>query len=514
MFECNRLRCAIVSPLGSTTSYLYNTFVNGRLPSTGTDEWTTTYQYGCGDQLTSITRGSVTSVAGNNQYGYTVSRDPNGRIIDKVETINGQAIHFVYAYDDFGRLLTVSKDGVQTESYSYDSNGNRIRETNTAFGIADRELSWSVEDHAIQAGDITYRYDQDDYLADRTDGNGTTEYFYSSTGELLRVTLPDSTEIGYINDPQGRRIAKKANSAVTEKYLWSSLTTLLAVYDAGDNLKQRFLYADGRMPYAMIAGGTTYYLHYDQVDTLRLVTDSQGGSVKQIDYDTFGNILSDSNAGFTVPFGYAGGLHDRDTHLVRFGYRDYLPEIGKWMAKDPIGFAGGDSNLFGYVSGDPVNFIDPEGLETAVVVGHPTSGNPFGHVAIGFSGQGVYSYGTKTPLGGSFTDYLSEQAAYRDSTVYILQTTPEQEAKMKEKIMEYEGIPLADPRKDPIGSSKDTCATRTQSALEAGGMTSVFIPFTSPFPVDTQVIARRNSASHVDISNGATVPGNLSVCNK
>jgi uncharacterized protein RhaS with RHS repeats len=48
--------------------------------------------------------------------------------------------------------------------------------------------------------------------------------------------------------------------------------------------------------------------------------------------------------------------------LSAFGYRDYMPEIGKWTAKDPIGFAGGDSNLFGYVGGDPVNFIDPLGL--------------------------------------------------------------------------------------------------------------------------------------------------------
>jgi RHS repeat-associated protein len=98
------------------------------------------------------------------------------------------------------------------------------------------------------------------------------------------------------------------------------------------------------------------------VGTLRLVTDSAGNVVKQIDYDTFGNILSDSNSTFTIPFGFAGGLHDRDTGLVRFGYRDYMPEIGKWTAKDPILFAGGDSNLYGYVQNDPVNLIDPEGL--------------------------------------------------------------------------------------------------------------------------------------------------------
>jgi uncharacterized protein RhaS with RHS repeats len=35
--------------------------------------------------------------------------------------------------------------------------------------------------------------------------------------------------------------------------------------------------------------------------------------------------------------------------------------VGKWTAKDPIGFGGGDSNLYGYVLQDPVNFVDPTG---------------------------------------------------------------------------------------------------------------------------------------------------------
>ena len=183
------------------------------------------------------------------------------------------------------------------------------------------------------------------------------------------------------------------------------------------------------------------------------------------------------------------------------------------MNRDPLGEAGG-INLYGFVSNDPVNWVDPWGLETAVIVGGPTSGNPFGHVAISFTGQGVYSYGTKTPLGGSLTDYLSNQATYRDSTVYLLPTTPEQEALMKEKILSYKGIPLPNPRKDPIGAAKDTCASRTQSTLESADITSVFVPFISPFPVDTGVVARRNSDSHVNIPKGSSVLGSLEVFNQ
>ena len=57
------------------------------------------------------------------------------------------------------------------------------------------------------------------------------------------------------------------------------------------------------------------------------------------------------------------GLADSDTGLVRFGYRDYDPETGRWTARDPIGFEGGDTNLYGYTWSNPVNFTDPFGLE-------------------------------------------------------------------------------------------------------------------------------------------------------
>ncbi|OGP50210.1 MAG: hypothetical protein A2Y79_07845 [Deltaproteobacteria bacterium RBG_13_43_22] len=112
----------------------------------------------------------------------------------------------------------------------------------------------------------------------------------------------------------------------------------------------------------MVLNGSTYYLMYDQIGSLRTVTDASGTIVKKIDLDSFGNILSDSNPSFTIPFGFAGGLHDRNTNIVRFGARDYDPSIGKWTAKDPIDFLGGDTNLYGYVLNDPVNLFDSLGL--------------------------------------------------------------------------------------------------------------------------------------------------------
>ena len=63
------------------------------------------------------------------------------------------------------------------------------------------------------------------------------------------------------------------------------------------------------------------------------------------------------------PFGFAGGLYDSDTKLVRFGARDYDAETGRWTTKDPIRFKGDGTNLYAYVLNDPINFIDPSGLD-------------------------------------------------------------------------------------------------------------------------------------------------------
>jgi RHS repeat-associated protein len=199
-------------------------------------------------------------------------------------------------------------------------------------------------------------------LIEKTTSNGTTEYRYDSFGELTNVTT-DEHNITYIYNPMKQRIAKKVDGEIAEKYLWLDLTTLLAVYDKNDNLVQGFEYANGRMPVAMVdKNGTKYYLHYDQVGSLRAVSNQNGDVVKEIVYDTFGNILDDSNPSFKVPFRFAGGLYDRDTKLIHFGFREYDPFTGRWTAKDPILFAGGDTNLYGYVLGDPVSGVDESGL--------------------------------------------------------------------------------------------------------------------------------------------------------
>ncbi len=167
----------------------------------------------------------------------------------------------------------------------------------------------------------------------------------------------------YVIDGRNRRVGKKVNGALTQGFLYQGCLNPIAELDGDGNVVSVFVYGSkANVPDYMLKGGKIYRILSDHLGSPRLVIDiADGAVVQRMDYDTFGNVLSDSNLGFQ-PFGFAGGIYDADTGLTSFGARDYDPEIGRWTAKDPILFDGGDSNLYGYVLGDPVNFVDPFGL--------------------------------------------------------------------------------------------------------------------------------------------------------
>jgi len=104
----------------------------------------------------------------------------------------------------------------------------------------------------------------------------------------------------------------------------------------------------------------TYKLVHDHLGSVRMVINTASGEVMQeLDFDEWGETITDTNPGFQ-PFGYAGGLVDNDTKLIRFGARDYDPQAGTWTTKDPIGLAGG-LNVYGYANNNPISFADPTG---------------------------------------------------------------------------------------------------------------------------------------------------------
>jgi RHS repeat-associated protein len=192
---------------------------------------------------------------------------------------------------------------------------------------------------------------------------GITNYDYDVLGNLRQATLPDGTRIDYLIDGRNRRIGKQVNGVTVQGLLYQGQLNPVAELDGNNQIVSRFVYGSrSNVPDYLIKGGQTYRIATDQLGSVRLVINSQTGTIAQrIDYDEYGIVTLDTNPGFQ-PFGFAGGLYDRHTKLTRFGARDYDALTGRWTKKDPIRFYGGDSNLYAYVSADPVNWTDSSGL--------------------------------------------------------------------------------------------------------------------------------------------------------
>jgi RHS repeat-associated protein len=106
------------------------------------------------------------------------------------------------------------------------------------------------------------------------------------------------------------------------------------VLSSGGAISQRFVYGTKpNVPDYIVASGTSYRVISDERGSVRLVVNaSTGAIVQQIEYDEFGNVLSDSSPGFQ-PFGFAGCLYDGATQLCHFLARDYDAQIGRWLSK-------------------------------------------------------------------------------------------------------------------------------------------------------------------------------------
>lgn len=300
------------------------------------------------------------TATGSNVFTQQYTRDNGGRLTQKTETIAGTTNTYSYTYDQAGRLVEVQQNGLTVSTYTYDANGNRLTHTVPA---GTQTGSYDGQDRLLSYNGATYTYTANGELQSKAVGGQTTTYTYDALGNLLSVTLPNGTQLDYILDGQQRRVGKRVNGTLAQGFLYQNQLNPVAELDGSGNLVSRFVYASkGNVPDYLIKGGVTYRIISDHLGSPRLVIDSSDGSiVQQMDYDEFGNVITDTNPGFQ-PFGFAGGLYDRDTKLVRFGARDYDAETGRWTAKDPILFAGGDTNLYGYVLNDPVNGIDPAGL--------------------------------------------------------------------------------------------------------------------------------------------------------
>ncbi|MEF3062308.1 RHS repeat-associated core domain-containing protein [Ralstonia solanacearum] len=329
------------------------------------------------------------------------------------------AANQTFGYDDQDRLTSYLPAN-SSQSYSYDANGNRTGQT-----VGGNSYTQTVDPasnrQTASTGPTATRNSYD--AAGNLTSDGTTTYSYSDRGRLASVTKSGTTT-SYLYNGLGQRVVKSGSNVPTgaTRYVYDEAGHLLGEYDQSGNAIQETVYL-GDTPIATIKSGTAYYVYADQIDTPRVITDTNNLMVWRWDQtDPFGAMLPDENPAslgtFTYNPRFPGQVYDAETGKHYNANRDYDPASGRYVQSDPIGLNGGQWSTYGYVDGGPVSSVDPDGLEDKVMRGRIYELQPLegggGRIGLGeggpFPGGGGRIRG-ETPRANSAASILEPNVA-------------------------------------------------------------------------------------------------------
>jgi RHS repeat-associated protein len=312
----------------------------------------------------------------------------------------------------------------------------------------------------------------------------TTTYHYDARNRLTRVDLPDGTVASYAYDPFGRRVKKQVGSAIT-LFVYAD-EGLVGEYDGAGMMRKLYGWKPdglwGTDPLYMVEGGNYYFYQNDHLGTpQRLTSAADGAVVWGAGYLAFGAVVVDPSSAVENNLRFPGQYADAETGLYYNFQRYYDPVRGRYTQVDPIGFAGGDVNLYGYAERAPLNLIDPHGLLTEVII---TRGTWYGHAAISVDGvvysNGRYNRDSVRSLGlagdnillrKNHSDYINYYNNKKiDSVGFVLELTNEDETKIKkffdELINKSEKWKYGYKLPEDYFFTSDNCTTNVVEALQ------------------------------------------------
>ena len=366
-------RTSMTNPESGTTTYSYNAInflksliiskgnkfeftyddVGRRTLLTRPNSVTTNYIYDEHSHLLNIEHAKRRTTLDGVSYaldlaGYRISKTamPSGTTTD-------------YSYDLINQLTEVSQGAPTIENYTYDATGNRL----SSIGL--NPYSYNSSNQLMSTPKANYQYDNNGNLLTTTSASELKNFTWGAENRLLNATLSSSGEsVQFKYDPFGRRIYKSSTLGTTI-FIYDGLNLIEEVDLEGTVLAQ-YTYGPGiDEPLLMKRGDAVSYYHSDGLGSISSLTDEEGNIIATYEYDSFGSLIATTGT-IKNPFRYTAREYDEETGLYFYRARYYDPGIGRFISEDPIGFRGG-FNFYAYVGGNPVNAVDPLGLDKCII---------------------------------------------------------------------------------------------------------------------------------------------------
>jgi RHS repeat-associated protein len=364
---------------GKTNSWTFDAY-NRVANYTDTSGNLIQYRYDANDNLTNLV------YPGNKTVAYTY--DSLNRLLTVTDWANRQT---TFTYDLMGRLTTVSRPNGTVRTINYDAVGqatNIVEKSSWNYPIAFFAFNFDSAGrtkwdflaplpHTNSPPSRTMTYNTDDRLITV---NGT-QVFSDGNGNMTNAPLPSGVFTNYQYDARNRllnaggvtnvydalddRIGQTSATGSTT-YVVNPNTKLSQVLMRIKNGITNYYIYGGGLLYQITesAGGTnTLTYHFDSRGSTIALTGDNGIPTDQIEYSAYGSTTYRAGTNDT-PFLFNGqyGVMTDANGLLYMRARYYNPYLCRFLNADPSGFAAG-LNFYAYANGNPVNLIDPFGLD-------------------------------------------------------------------------------------------------------------------------------------------------------
>jgi len=314
----------------------------------------TVYNYDNINRLTRLKHQTSTTTLFDNQYAYNTAQQIS-QIAEPAQTRN-------FSYDNTDRLTNVANPTNSIENFSYDVVGNRTSSHLSSvynYNPFNRLTGTNAYSYRNDGnGNRILKYTPEDPNSTITTIVESTSYEWDEENRLTAVNVPDFGIIYYQYDALGRRVKRINGEKGETAFTYDGLDVVMDDdTNEGITTYQNAPGIDSKLK--LKHSDDNQYFLTDHLGSTVGLANSSGALSDSISYDSFGN---GTNRAFATRYQFTGREFDEKTDLYYYRARWYDAQIGKFISEDPIGFEGGDINLYGYVTNNPNNYTDPSGL--------------------------------------------------------------------------------------------------------------------------------------------------------